>query len=168
MSREGALLIVVAIAIVAIGLMAWGWWRRTRRDAALTAPHDTLPADATFAAYNGLYVATTAHDQPLERLAIRGLGLRSKAVIRVGEAGVALEMPGQDTIALSAARLVDVGRATVAIDRVVEHDGLTRLSWRTDAGPVVDSYLRPQDASATALTEAIRPLITTPETGSAA
>ncbi|UUT35405.1 hypothetical protein [Microbacterium elymi] len=75
MSREGALLIVVAIAIVAIGLMAWGWWRRTRRDAALTAPHDTLPADATFAAYNGLYVATTAHDQPLERLAIRGLGL---------------------------------------------------------------------------------------------
>ncbi|UUT35406.1 hypothetical protein [Microbacterium elymi] len=51
---------------------------------------------------------------------------------------------------------------------MVEHDGLTRLSWRTDAGPVVDSYLRPQDASATALTEAIRPLITTPETGSAA
>ena len=63
-------------------------------------------------------------------------------------------------------RIVDVGQSTVAIDRVVEPGGLTRLTWRTDAGTVVDSYFRPQDASARALADAIRGILTPTQTGS--
>lgn len=160
MSREAALLIVVAIAVVALGLMVWGWVRRTRRDAGITVPRGELPDGAEVRdTFDGLYVATTVHDQPLERLAIRGLGFRSRAGITVADSGVALDLTGQSRVLLTRERLVDVAQATVAIDRVVEKQGLTRLSWRTDDGTVVDTYLRPQDASAKALADAIRPLL---------
>jgi hypothetical protein len=162
MSREGALAIMVGVAVVALALLAWAWMRRTRRDAALPTPVGEPPAGVSvLATFGGLYVATTRHDEPLERLAIRGLGFRSRADITVTDAGVALDLPGQPRMFLPAARLVDAAQATVAIDRVVERDGLTRVSWRIDDDTVVDTYLRPQGASARALADAIRPLLST-------
>lgn len=159
MTREAAVLVMVGAAAVILGLMAWGWWRRSRRDAALVAPSDPLAADAVVRAeVDGLYVATTAHDAPLERLAIRGLGFRSRVAITVTDGAVVLDLPGR-RITLSAARLVGVAQSTVAIDRVVEAGGLTRLAWRIDDDRVVDSYFRPQDVSARALADAIRPLV---------
>jgi hypothetical protein len=168
MSREGALVLMIAIAVVLLALMAWGWWRRARRDATpLTTA--VLPADAQILArFDGLYVATTRHGDPLERIAAPGLAFRSKAAILVTDAGVALDLPGQDRIVLPAARLAEVAQATLAIDRVVERDGLVRVTWRTDAGPSVDTYLRAQDASAAALADSIRPLLSAPSTGSSA
>jgi hypothetical protein len=118
------------------------------------------------ATFPGLYVATTRHDAPLERLAIRRLGFRSRIDVVVTDCGVAFDLTGQPRIFISADRIVSVTQSTVAIDRVVERDGLTRISWRIDdaAGDatIVDSYLRPQDASARALVDALRPLIPTP------
>ncbi|CAN3701902.1 MULTISPECIES: PH-like domain-containing protein [unclassified Microbacterium] len=162
MSREGALLVMAGVAVVLLALLAWAWVRRTRRDARYTAPVGELPENAVETAmFPGLYVATTRHDEPLERLAIKGLGFRSRVDITVTTLGVALDLPGQPRIALTRDRLVDAAQATVAIDRVVERDGLTRISWRIDDDTVVDTYLRPQDASAKALADAIRPLILT-------
>lgn len=159
MTREAAVLVMVAAAVVLLGLMAWGWGRRSRRDAGLVAPSDDIPADASVrATFDGLYVATTTHDSPLERLAVRGLGFRSRVAITVLDGGIVLDLPGR-RIAIAAERLVDVRQSTVAIDRVVEADGLTRLTWRIDADRAVDSYFRPQDASARALADAIRPLL---------
>ncbi len=163
MTREGAVLVMLGIAVVLIGLMALGWWRRTRRDRGLIAPTSALPDDArTLATFDGLYVATTAHDTPLERLAIRGLGFRSRVAITVTSAGVVLDLPGQPRIVVPPSRLVDVAQSTVVIDRVVEAGGLTRLAWRIDGDRVVDSFFRPQDASARALADAIRPLVPAP------
>jgi hypothetical protein len=162
MSREGALVVMVAVALVLLGLGVWAWMRRTRRDAGLAAPVGELPADAHVrATFSGLYVATTRHGEPLERLAIRGLAFRSKADVTVADEGVALDLRGQPRMLLARAALVDAGQATVAIDRVVERDGLARISWRVDDATVVDTYLRPQGASARALTDAIRPLLPT-------
>ncbi|MFE1645044.1 hypothetical protein [Microbacterium sp. P01] len=160
MSREGALLVMVGVALVAIGLLAWAWWRRTHRDAALTAPVGEAPAGASIVAvYSGFYVATTRHGEPLERLAISRLGFRSRVDVTVTDRGIALDLTGQPRLWLSADRLVDAGQSTVAIDRVVEKDGLTRLSWRIADDTIVDSFFRPQQASARALADAIRPLI---------
>ena len=73
--------------------------------------------------------------------------------------GVGLDLAGSDPIFLPAARLVSVDLARVAIDRVVEPGGLVRLTWRAQHGEhdsrLVDTYLRPQDASARALADAI-------------
>jgi hypothetical protein len=165
MTREGALVLMIGIAVVLLGLMAWAWWRRSRRDATpLTAA--VLPAAAEVRArFDGMYVATTRQGEPLQRLAAPGLGFRSKAVIVVADAGVALQMPGQPDTVLAADRIVAVAQATLAIDRVVEKDGLVRVTWRTDPGAIVDTYLRARDASAAILADSIRQLIPTPPTG---
>jgi len=165
MSREGALLLMIAVAAALLALMAWGWWRRSRRDAVpLTVA--VLPDDArVLARFEGLYVATTRHGEPLERIAAPGLAFRSKAGIVVTDAGIALDLPGQDRLVLPAGRLLGVAQASLAIDRVVEKDGLVRVAWRTDAGSTVDTYLRAQDASAATLADSIRPLVSTPPTG---
>lgn len=164
MNREGVLAILIGVAVLCLGLFALSWWRRTRRDASLPAPFGELPEGArVIAAFDALYVATTRDGQPLERLAIRGLGFRSRVGVTVTDAGVALDIPGQDRMVIRRDRLVDAAQATVAIDRVVERDGLTRISWRVDDSTVVDSYLRPQETSARALADAVRPLLPTGE-----
>lgn len=164
MNREASLLVILAIAVVLIGLMAWGWWRRARRDAGLRVPLGVLPPTATVrATFRGLYVASTVHDDPLDRLALRGFGIRSRVTFRIADMGLALELPGADDVFIAAESIVDVAQATVAIDRVVEKDGLTRLTWTIDGDRVIDSYFRPQDASARALADAIRPIIPVPQ-----
>lgn len=165
MTREAAVLVMVAVAAALLGLVAWGWARRVRRDRALSAPIGEIPDGAAdVAEFETLYVATTRHDEPLERLAIRGMTLRSRADVTVTDAGVALDLTGRPRLFLASDRIAGVDQATVAIDRVVERDGLTRLSWRADETTVVDTYLRPQSASARALAEAIRTTLT-PTTG---
>ena len=166
MSKEGALVLMLLLAAVLIGLMAFGWWRRTRRDAGLTAPVGDIPAGAkVLGTFPGLYVATTAHDAALERLAVKGLGFRSRVTVTVTDAGVALDLRGEERVFVPAARIVGVDQATLAIDRVVERDGLTRLSWRIADDTTVDSFFRPQDASARALAAAIEPLVSASPTG---
>lgn len=163
MSREGALLVMLAVALLLIGLMLWGWLRRVRRDSGLAAPLGSPPADAdVLARFAGLYVATTAHETALERLAVRGLGFRAKADLLVTDAGVALLAHGGEPVFIDRARLVSAEQATVTIDRVVERDGLARLSWHIDDDTLVDSYFRPQDASARAVAAALDAILPHP------
>jgi hypothetical protein len=153
--------VIVLITLALVALLVWAWWRRTRRDSGLEPPVGEAPASATtLSTHEALYVATTRHDDPLERLAIRGLGFRSRADLTVTSAGVALDLTGQPRFFLPTERIVEVAQATVAIDRVVERDGLVRISWRVDADTVVDSYIRPQDASARAVSDEIGALLT--------
>ena len=161
MTREGALGVMIAVAVSLVAVLAWAWWRRTRRDSGLAAPVGEAPADAaTLFTHEALYVATTRHGEPLERLAIRGLGFRSRAALTVTSAGIALDLTGQPRFFVPTERIVEVAQATVAIDRVVERDGLVRISWRVDAETIVDSYIRPQDASARVVSDEIGALLT--------
>jgi hypothetical protein len=163
MSREGALLIMLAVALLLIGLTLWGWLRRVRRDSGLAAPLGSPPVEAeVLARFSGLYVATTAHDTALERLAVRGLGFRAKADLLITDAGVALLLQGGQPVFIDRTRLVSAQQATVAIDRVVERDGLARLTWRIDDDTIVDSYFRPQDVSARAVAAALDAILPHP------
>jgi hypothetical protein len=167
MTREGAVAVLIVVVLVVFALIAAGWWRRTNRDAGLVAPFGEVPdGSAHIATFAGLYVATTAHDEPLERLAVRGLSFRSRADVTVTDSGLALDLTGQPRIYLAADRIASVGQATVAIDRVVEPEGLVRIAWHIDDSTVVDSYFRPQDASARALADAAAGILPSPQTGS--
>jgi len=165
--RWVAVVAIVLIAALVFWLMWRGWKRRTERDAELSAPFAELPADAVERArFTGLYVATTAHDEPLERLAIGGLAFRSTMTLTVTDAGAALDLPGLERVVFVPARIVAVDQATVAIDRVVEKGGLVRLVWTTPQDVVVDTYLRAQDASARQVADALRAISSPPSTGS--
>ncbi|GAA2525120.1 hypothetical protein GCM10009860_01080 [Microbacterium mitrae] len=165
MTRELAIGITIGVGVLILAGMAWGWRRRSRRDSALQAPVGELGGDVV-GSFSGLYVATTEHDEPLNRLAIRHLAFRSKVTATVTTEGINLVMPGSPTIGLAKASLIGAGRATWTIDRVVEKDGLVFISWQVNDTTVADSYLRLQESNPTSFLEALdRVLPNTTATG---
>jgi hypothetical protein len=135
-------IIVGAILLLALAGMYLGWLSRRRRQADLPAL-GAAPADPgrVLAEAEGLYVATTLAGAPLERIAVRGLGFRSRASVTVAESGVVLALTGQEPAFLPRASLRGIGRATWTIDKAVETGGLVALGWRLGDRDV-ESYLR--------------------------
>jgi hypothetical protein len=129
-----AFVVIIALAIV-------GWLGRRRRQRNIPRPV-SLPADIgpVHAEFEGFYVSTTLDGQPLNRVAVRGLGFRSRATIAVADEGVVLALPGNNVF-IPRGDIREVTRSNYTIDRVVEPGGLVLLAWRL--GDVnVDSYLR--------------------------
>ncbi|WOF21521.1 hypothetical protein N8K70_08925 [Microbacterium betulae] len=151
------LLVMIAIAAAILAGMVWGWRRRVRRDAGVVAPVRATEGAAT-AAFSGLYVATTRHGEPLERIAVRPLGFRARTTVTVTDRGVALDLVGEPTVFLRVDELAGAGRATWTIDRAVEQDGLVLIAWHAADGTVCDSYVRLQGGDPDALVEAIEDL----------
>ena len=133
-------LVLVFLAVLLL-LMVLGWRARQRRQRDIV-PLTTAPADlgAIVASLAGKYVATTASGDPLDRIAVRGLGFRSNVIAVISESGILLQLPGDDLF-IPLADLRDIRRATWTIDRVVEKDGLHLIEWML-GDRVVDSYLR--------------------------
>jgi hypothetical protein len=173
-SRTTATVIIGLVLVGVLSLMLRSWRRRSRRDAALPAGYPQ-PADTgrELASAATLYVATTPRDQPLERLAIPGLGFRARGGVSVTEQGVLLELAGSPALFIPTEAIDLVTDATWAIDRAVEPGGLFLLGWRlapgispagADAASAdaaratvsVDSYFRFSDpADRTAISEAL-------------
>ena len=97
---------------------------------------------------------------PISRWSAWPSGGWDSAEVILTDRGIALELAGERPLFLARGRLLAVDQSTVAIDRVVEKDGLVRLTWRISDDTVVDTYLRPQDSSARALADALGASIT--------
>lgn len=151
MDRPALMGIVVVFLLVLLVLMALGWRARRARQGGVARPVP-VPDDrgAEIASFRGRYVATTAADDPLDRIVVHGLGFRSLATVHVAVGGLLIERPGNDDLWIPRDDLIDVRRATWTIDRVVERDGLDLVAWNLGSAPV-DSYFRMDDSSAFAL-----------------
>lgn len=163
MSQPVAVVLMLSVAAIILTLMLWGWSRRRHRDSGISAPRD-LRTEAEIAVHGGyratgLYVASTVHGAPLDRLAIAGLAFRAKSDIIVSPAGVALHLAGEHPVLIAPQALVAVDRATWVVGRIVEPNGLVLISWRTEVGTTVDSYLRLHDAEPTVLIAEIAALV---------
>jgi hypothetical protein len=168
-NRTVAAVITALVMLAVLALMLRSWRRRTARDAGVPAGYPR-PAETgrELASAATLYVATTPRDQPLERLAIPGLGFRARGGISVTEQGVLLELAGSPALFIPTDAIELVTDATWAIDRAVEPGGLFLLGWRLasgtasapDAGTAgVDSYFRFSDpADRTAIRAALNSL----------
>jgi hypothetical protein len=92
-------------------------------------------------------VATTRAGDPLDRIAVHGLGFRGPIVVTVSDGGLLLDRAGSRPVWIARAELRDVRRATWTIDRVVEPDGMHLVEWALGE-TTVDTYLRMDDAAA--------------------
>jgi hypothetical protein len=138
--------IVLVVLVLLLVLMVLGWRARQRRQASIATP-DAPPASmgAVHGQFEGLYVASTVANEPLNRIAVRGLGFRSRAEITVADAGIVLALRGEAEAFIPVASLREVTRATWTIDRVVEAGGLVLVAWTLGSGESavgVDSYFR--------------------------
>ncbi|MFK4760761.1 hypothetical protein ACI3KS_07485 [Microbacterium sp. ZW T5_45] len=166
MSREVAIALWIVFALVILALMTIAWRRRLRRDSALSAPLGVPEHAEVVDRHEVLYVSTTRHDEPLERLTISPLAYRARGEAAVTDRGLALCLDGAPTVFLASSRLVGVDRATVTIDRVVEPGGLVRVAWNADDDTIVDSYLRVADGDPkTFISELQRLVPAAPDTG---
>ncbi|HZU94358.1 MAG TPA: hypothetical protein VFF85_12090, partial [Microbacterium sp.] len=78
MTREFAIGAMIALAAVVLLAMLIAWRARMRRDSALTAPLGVPEHAEVVDRHEVLYVSTTKHDQPLERLTISPLAYRAR------------------------------------------------------------------------------------------
>lgn len=156
---DKAITIVVIVVILAVVFFSWwrSWKKRQGRQVALTPPPPPAELGAARSEHRVLYLATTIADQPLERVAIAGLGFRSEAVLGIHDAGIVLTLSGRrDPLFIPTGRIVGAGRANWTIDRASGGNRLVFLRWRiSDGSDTVDTNLRAADTTAlvTALDE---------------
>lgn len=152
MDRPILMAIVLAFLLLLLALMLFGWRRRQRGQAGFPRPLGLpdAPGTETLTA-PAFYVATTVAHEPLNRIAVAGLGYRARATVGVLEHGLRLSIPGQSAIYIPAADILAVEKATWTIDRAVEQDGLILVRWALGAPEAtrtqVDSYLRITDTA---------------------
>lgn len=142
MDRTLSTTIVVVVILLALAGMYLGWRARQRRQSSLPRLA-AVPADVGTELFAGevFYVATTVAGEPLNRIAVAGLGFRARASVAVFEHGLVLSIAGEPDAFIPARDLRGVERATWTIDRVVETGGLVLIAW-TLGTTEVDSYLR--------------------------
>lgn len=160
MTREWAAALMLALLAVALVLAWWGWRVRVSRYRDLPAL-EPAPAEVgrPQLVHSVLYVATTESQSPLERIARRPLGFRSRVNLGTGPQGVWLDIAGEREVFIPSAQLDAVGRATWTIDRVVDTDGLIFLRWQWGSR-TVDSYFRSVDFPADDIQRAIEIALT--------
>ncbi len=141
MDRSVLMAMVIAFLFLLFLLMFLGWRARTRRQAGIPKPH-AAPAElgTVLGTFEGFYVATTTAGNPLDRVAVRGLGFRARCSVVVADAGVVIRLPGDEPF-IPRADIRDFQHATWTIDRVVEEKGLQVIAW-TLGDTQIDSYFR--------------------------
>lgn len=139
------LLLVVAGAL----LMARGWRRRVHRQSDLPAPAGppaALPPDLLPPAA-GLHVGTVLSSGWLDRVAAHGLGVRSRATLRVTEAGVLLDL-ARGPVWVPVRDLRGARTEAAMANRWYGPDGLLVVRWAL-GGSEVDTALRLDDRART-------------------
>ena len=134
-------ILVTTLIVLALGSMALGWWARKKRQSGY-AHLVEAPADLgeSFGSFEGLYLATTPADAPLERIIVNGLGFRQRTALQFTQAGIVFM---GDTY-LPTSSITGIGRASWTIDRGVEPNGLSVVNWIL-GDTNVDSYFRLDD-----------------------
>lgn len=121
-----AVAVVLAILVAALAGMALSWRLRGRRQRGYVLPAAPAEPGTVLAEADGLYLATTFADRPLDRVVAAGLGFRARCRVAVTERGLLVDRDGVAPLLLAA---TGAGTATWTIDRAVEREGLLVVGW---------------------------------------
>ncbi|WP_415856509.1 hypothetical protein [Sinomonas sp. G460-2] len=166
MDRTIPALVMLGLA-VALAVLLWvGWRGRQRRQAEVPAPQAT-PDDPGPERYRteGQYVTTTTAGDWLDRLAVHGLGLRTKADAAVYDGGVLFERAGSGPLWVPAGSIDEVRLESGMAGKFVERDGLVVLGWRLGDHAVDTGFRTRVPEDKTALKAAIEDLMSSGRPG---
>lgn len=123
----------VTLALVAgiAALMLRGWRSRAARQGDLPRLPE-VPADlgAELASAEGIYVSTTTEGDWLDRVVVHGLGVRSRCVLTVGEAGVLYARVGAPDVFVPRPAVRGVRLERGMAGKFVEEEGIVVLTWQ--------------------------------------
>lgn len=137
-------IVTLLIFALIIGVMWLGWRRRRRRQAGIPAAPElpeTLGAPV-FALEDAHYVATSVTGDALDRIAVRPLAYRGRAVVEVHDRGVAIGVTGERAFFIPRESITMVARTQATIDRAVEPGGLIVIQWQLGPAHSVETYIR--------------------------
>lgn len=124
--------IVLVILFLALAAMFLAWRKRIALQSHYRAqvPGVTVTDHSdTPQSFDVFYVATTLASDALERITIPGLSFRAKAQLLVSQAGVTIKPLGEKSNFIASSQIIQIHRGQVTIDKAVEKDGLTAISW---------------------------------------
>lgn len=154
---------LLALVAVLWLLMLRGWRARARRQSDIP-PLPAVPPEAASAAsaagpVAGSYVTTTRAGDWLDRVVVHGLGVRSRAEVEVGEAGVLVRRVGAPDVFLPVGQLRGVRLEPGMAGKFVEEGGLVVLTWE-HGGRLLDTGFRPRyDADKERLVDVVSALL---------
>ncbi|MDP5226046.1 MULTISPECIES: hypothetical protein [Arthrobacter] len=139
---------MLAVAAAVIIMIYRGWRSRQQRQDAL----EPLPAVPELGepdlAVVGQYVTTTTAGDWLDRVAVHGLGIRSRAGLAVHAGGVLITRPGCEELFIPAASLQEVARTSGMAGKFLGQDRIVVATWRLGEQSL-DTGFMPGDAADT-------------------
>lgn len=149
--RIALVLVMIAIIGAVLAAMLRGWRSRQRRQAEIPSPH-AVPEDsdtsrsADHRGISGLYVGTATAGNWLDRIAVHGLGLRSRAVLDFSPAGITVEREGASSFFIPTADVIRVRTDRGVAGTVRAKDSVIVITWRLGEHEV-DSGFRADDST---------------------
>lgn len=126
-------LAMVAVMVALIVLVVWGmrrgWLARMRRQTDIPAPAQ-VEAEASARAVPGLYVGTSIAGAWLDRIAVHGLGVRSRASIEWSEGGIAMHRQGAPSLWIPADDVLSIRADSGVAGTVRSKDSVVVITWR--------------------------------------
>lgn len=152
MVRAFLVLIVILVILGIFAMMRNSWNRRVKSgsDIPPLAPVPT-PFDVSQSVDQATYLGTMSEAHWLDRVAAQGLGSRGPASIDCGEAGLAIDRVGTDTlfIPMGAITLVSLERGLAG--RVYGPEGVLCVRWTWGPRTLTTGLRIPDEKARTAL-----------------
>ncbi|MFG3285645.1 hypothetical protein [Streptomyces sp. NPDC048111] len=140
----------------------WQWRRRLQADLPELATAPEAPGEARLK-LSGRYHGSTTAGQWLDRIVAHGLGVRSKAVLTLTDAGLDVVRPGADDFFVPTAQLRGARLDKGIAGKVLTEGGLLVVTWN-HGDRLIDSGFRSDRAEQhQAWVEAINSMIRTPD-----
>ncbi len=137
MTRE----IIGFLMISLVAVIAFLIWRSTRKRRSQQESVIIAPSPASsIGEHESFYVSTVLASHPLERVWAHGLAMRGKASLGIDVNGISVNRTGEASFLIPRANIEVLGAASATIDKGVERDGLTAISWRLGETKVVTHF----------------------------
>jgi len=144
----GSLIVAAVLAVVfglAVQAMVRGWRHRAQRQAELIGTLPPIPdtvGPAIVPATKGLYVGSTLAPSWQDRIAVGGLGYRTKAVLTRYPEGIMLQRSGGHPIWIPDGSITAIRTERGIAGKALTHQGILAIRWRLPSGTEIDTGFR--------------------------